>query len=316
MAGRGGSSRRLAIAIDMGGTKILAGLVGPRGKVRAARRDAVVAASRDGLLRQLAAIIQDLRHAVPAGSSVAGLGVAVPGAVAADGTVWAPNLPGWRDVPLARLLERATGLRAIVRDDRLTSLLGEHWLGAARGVRSAAFITIGTGIGVGFMSNGQFWTGAHGVAGSAGWWALGQTRSRRASRIGVLESQVAGPAILTRMRRSRLPGASVRDLVLAARRGIPRAGKVLTETSGLIGLAIANLVSVLDPELIVVGGGVMQGGGLPLAPIRRIVRRYAQPLARAVPIRRSALGSRASFFGAAALVYRSTTMGGKDARVS
>jgi glucokinase len=316
MARRVGAPRRLAIAVDVGGTKILAGLVGPRGEVRTARCEPAAVATRDGLLRQLVSIIQDLRHEVPSDAVLGGLGVAVPGAVRTDGTVWAPNLPGWRHVHLARHLERATGLRAIVRDDRLTSLLGEHWLGAARGVRSAAFVTIGTGVGVGFMADGRFWTGAHGVAGSAGWWALGRTRSRRASSIGVLESQVAGPAILNRMRRSHLPGTGVQDLVLAARRGIPRARALLTEISWLIGLMIANLASVFDPALIVVGGGVMHGGGFPLAPIRQVVRRYAQPLARVVPIRRSALGPRASFFGAAALVYRSTTTGGNDARVS
>jgi len=304
MATTSGGRQVLAMAVDLGGTKLLAGLVGPRGRIVASRVYPVRADNRRAVLAQLATMTRDIGDAVPPGAVIRGLGVAVPGAVRSDGTVWAPNLEGWRRVPLARYLERATGLPTMVRDDRVTSLLGECWLGAAHAVRSAAFITIGTGIGVGFTADGHVWTGTHGVAGSVGWWALDRgPLAAAARRIGALESQVAGPAILRRMRRSGVGGTSARDLVEAARGGHRQATLLLHDIGCLVGLATANLVSLLDPELIIIGGGIAQAGNLLLGPIRAMVRTYAQPLARSVPIRRSALGVRASFFGAAALVH-------------
>ncbi len=300
-----GTGRRIAVAVDVGGTKILAGLVGPRGEVPESRTVPADPLGGEQVLAQVVELVRSLRRAAPAGATITGLGVSVPGAVRADGTVWAPNLPGWRRVSLGAHLTRTTGLRAVVRDDRLTSLLGEVWLGAARNVRSAAFLTIGTGIGLGFMTEGHFWTGAHGAAGSVGWWARGRTdAAAAASRVGALESAVAGPAILRRMRQSRIPGASVQDLVSEARRGNRRAQALIDDTARLIGVTVADVVSMLDPDVVIVGGGVMQPGRFPLAPLRAAIRTYAQPLARQVPIRRSALGARASFLGAAALVHR------------
>jgi len=299
-----GTGRRVAVAVDVGGTKILAGLVGPRGEVHVSRMVPANPLGGERVLRQIVELVLLLRRAAPARATITGLGVAVPGAVRADGTVWAPNLPGWRRVPLGAYLTGATGLRAVVGDDRLTSLVGETWLGAARKVRSAAFLTIGTGIGLGFMMNGHFWTGAHGAAGSVGWWAGRTDGDAAASRVGALESAVAGPAILRRMRQSRIPGASVHDLVSEARRGNRRARALIDDAARLIGVAVADVVSMLDPDVVIVGGGVMQSGRFPLAPLRTAIRTYAQPLARQVPIRRSALGARASFLGAAALVHR------------
>lgn len=306
---------RAVIAADLGGTKILAGLVGPRGNVLAERRVPVTAGG-PVLVRQLVSVVQDLRQSAPPGTAISGIGVAVPGAVRADATVWAPNISGWRNVHLADHLARATGLRATVRDDRLTSLLGEAWLGEARRARSAVFLTIGTGIGVGFLADGRFWTGAHGVSGSVGWWALGGSRPAGASRIGTLEAQVGGPAIRARMRRGRIQGTTAQDLVAAARRNVPGARALLADVGRTIGLLIANLISVLDPEVLVVGGGILQAGGFPLAQVRRVVRAHTQPLARGVRIRRSTLGVRASFLGAAALVYRPAIRGGDDALIS
>lgn len=305
MAAGSRAKRRLVLGLDLGGTKILSGLISRRGDLVRVRRVPLTGRTREAVLVQLAEIVRQARGELPTDAAVEGIGVAVPGAVRADGTVWAPNLPGWDRVPLAAYLSQITGLRVVVQDDRLTSLLGECWLGAAKRVRNAAFITIGTGIGAGIMADGHLWTGAHGVAGSLGWWVVrGTSAGAAARRIGSLEATAAGPAMFRRMKQSGIVGQSAQDLVVAARRGNRRAQHLLEDIAHVIGLAVANLVSLLDPEIVILGGGVASAGRLLLDPIRVTVRRYAQPLTRSVRIRRSTLGTRASLFGSAAIVYR------------
>ena len=228
----------------------------------------------------------------------------MPGAVRADGTVWAPNLKGWTRIPLAEPLSRQTGLRVIVDNDRVTSLLGERWCGAARNARDVAFVIVGTGVGVGVLVGGRPCRGARGVAGSMGWWTVSAGRPvSAAAAIGSLEAAVAGPAIVRRMKRARIKGSTPRDLVIAARRGDARAAAVIADVAERLGRAVADLVSLLDPELVILGGGIAQAGQLLLGPVRAAVRRQAQPFARSVPVVRSALGTRAGFIGAATLVY-------------
>ena len=137
----------------------------------------------------------------------------------------------------------------------------------------------------------------------------------------MLEATVAGPAIFRRMRQSGIEGENAQGLVRAARRGNRRAQHLLDDIAHVVGLAVANLVSLLDPEIVILGGGVANAGRFLLNPIRATVRRYAQPLTRSVRIRRSALGTHASLFGSAAIVYRMQRDhrpdgGGADARIS
>ena len=128
------SSRgRLMMAVDLGGTKILAGLISVDGRLVRELRRPVDAWNRSALLTQLVSVVREIQDHVPARGRLEGVGVAVPGAVRPDGTVWAPNLKEWRRVALADHLTKYTGLRAVVENDRLTSLLGEQWCGAARG---------------------------------------------------------------------------------------------------------------------------------------------------------------------------------------
>jgi glucokinase len=301
---RSSFNRRLALAIDLGGTKVLGGLIAADRRVLWERRYPVDPRGGKAVIGQLTGLIHDIERLIPRGAGLEGVGVAVPGAVRADGTVWAPNLQGWTRVPLAERLSQATGLRVTVENDRITSLLGERWCGAARNIRDAAFVIVGTGLGVGVMVDGRPCRGARGVAGSIGWWTASAGRpASGAARIGSLEAAVAGPAIVRRMKRARISGSTPRDLVIAARRGDARAAAVIADVAERLGRAVADLVSLLDPELVILGGGIAQAGHLLLGPVRAAVRRQAQPLARSVPVVRSALGIRAGFIGAATLVY-------------
>jgi glucokinase len=312
--------KMLVLGLDLGGTKIAAGVVDSSGRLLASVR---IPTPRSGVQRDLAALF-DAAHSAVAGAEVSwtnirAVGVGVPGAFdPATESVWAPNLPGWGKVPLKRLLEKAFARPVFVEGDRNVQALAELWLGgnAARGrVRNLVFITVGTGIGAGMICGGRLITGARGVAGAAGWMAVSADWQPEFERLGCLEALGAGPAAarlageaLRRRSQSllaRLAGGTSQDVTAeivarAARRGDRGARRVLETVGANLGRGVASIVSLLNPEVVVVGGGLAQSGELLLQPLRRAARRWGQPLAsRHVRIVRSRLGERAGVLGAA-----------------
>lgn len=253
--------RGLIAGVDLGGTKIRIGVAERTGRVL---REAVIPTPRRGPAADLGVIVAAIRE-LAAGRRISAVGLGVPGVCDGRGRViWAPNLPGWRHVPAGNTLRRAFGCRVALENDADMAALGESWKGAARGCRDALVLTIGTGIGGALIVNGEVARGAHGVAGAAGWMRIGGRR---------LEDAASGPAL--------------------ARGGVARGAAALGE-------AVASLVSVLDPEVVVLGGGVMDGRrAVILRSVRRAVRRFAQPLAaRRVRIVASPLRNRAGMLGA------------------
>jgi glucokinase len=309
----------LVLGLDLGGTKIAAGAVNSRGKLLSNVRMPTPAA---GVKQDLAALFDAAHAAVNAAripwKSIRAVGVGVPGAYDPQAeTVWAPNLPGWKKVPLKRLLEKALGRPTFVEGDRNVQALAEAWLGtsAKGGVRNLVFLTVGTGIGAGLISEGRLIPGTRGVSGAAGWLVIDAHWRPEYGRIGCLEALGAGPAVaklarqVTRKKSRRLmatlaaaQGGKVTAEVVAAaaRRGDPTARRVLREVGNSLGLGVAGIVSLLNPQVVVLGGGLAGAGELILAPLRRAVRKWGQPLAtRQVRIVPSRLGEDAGILGAA-----------------
>jgi glucokinase len=227
------------------------------------------------------------------------VGVIVPGIfTASTGRAWCPNLWGLDEVPLLARLRDRVRAPVVIDSDRAGYVLGESWLGAARGMRDVAFVAVGTGIGVGVLADGRVLAGAHGIAGAAGWFALTPEWDERYRATGCWEAESAGPAIAER---SGAPDAGA--VIGAARNGDARARAALDHAARFLGMGIANLISLLNPEAIVLGGGVMQGGGdLLLDPIRREALRWAQPIAAGrCRIELTHLGEDAGLLGAARL---------------
>jgi glucokinase len=276
------------LAVDFGGTKTTIARVDEDGRV-SDRQKMPAARSLDASVAQVA----DL-----AGGAGA-VGVIVPGIyTAATGHAWCPNLWGRDEVPLLAALRARIGATVVVDSDRAGYVLGEAWLGAARGLRDVAFVAIGTGIGVGILSGGRVLPGAHGIAGAAGWFALDPAWNEAYGTSGCWEAESAGPAI------ARHAGAAdAAAAAQAARAGDPRARDAIARAARYCAMGVANLVSLLNPEAVVLGGGVMQGAGdLLLDPIRAGVRRWAQPIAAArCRIELTRLGEDAGLLGAARL---------------
>jgi glucokinase len=276
------------LAVDLGGTKTTLARVDEQGTVRD-RRKLPAARTLESSVEQIAG----------AAAGAAAVGLIVPGIyTAATGSAWCPNLWGADEVPLLATLRQVVQAPLAIDSDRAGYVLGEAWLGAARGLRDVVFVAIGTGIGVGILSGGRVVNGAHGIAGAAGWFALDPHWKDAYRQTGCWEAEAAGPAI------ARQYGADdAAEVVRAARQGASRARAAIDAAVRYSAMGIANLISLLNPEAVVLGGGVVQGAGdLLLQPIRSEVLRWAQPIAAArCRIELTHLGEDAGLLGAARL---------------
>lgn len=318
------------LAADLGGTKIAVARVSAGGRVSGYATTPTPAGGRaivDRLAEMLATLLPPAGGERAAGAGVAGareagrrgagrrgaeksgvtlspprVAVSIPGLAYPNGDVWAPNLPGWRRMPLGRLLRRRLRLPVLVESDRNAFIAGEVWRGAARGASDAILLAVGTGIGAGIWSGGRLLRGHAELSGSVGWMALRPDFLPGYRRCGGLESHAAGPALARAAQAEFGLPLTASELAQRARRGDAAARRLLRQAGEELGRAMANLVSILNPQVIVLSGGVAAAGDWLLAPARRELRRWAQPLAaRQVRVRRSTLGPQAALLGAARL---------------
>ena len=189
---------------------------------------------------------------------------------------FAPNLEGWSQVPMAKILKRSFGVPVVVENDVNLAVLGERWRGAARGHDTCAFITVGTGIGAGVMVNGELYHGRHFMAGEIALMCMGpQYVETDFGARGCLETLAGLKSIAARWsqpERVQVDGW-VRALFEAARSGDESARRIVQETATLIGMATANLSIVLDPSLIVLGGALFAQAPELVDEVRRVVSR-------------------------------------------
>ena len=279
---------KTVLAVDLGGTKTAIARVDEHGKVEE-RRTLPAAHSLEESVEQV----------VAATHGVAAAGVIVPGIFSpATGEAWCPNLWGDRQVPLLSALRQRLPVDVVVDSDRAGYVLGEAWLGAARGLQHVVFVALGTGIGVGILSDGRLVRGEGGIAGAAGWFALDSRWNERYAATGCWEAEAAGPGVA---RESGQPDG--RAAVAAARAGDRAALNALARAGTYTGMGVANLISAFNPEAVVLGGGFLVGAAdLVLETIRAEARRWAQPIAASrCRIELTQLGEDAGLLGAARL---------------
>jgi glucokinase len=309
------------IAIDLGGTKLAGAVLDRRGRVLhkcatalGGRQGSAVGALVCRALNQL------LVAARSKGVKVSAVGVCVPGiSHASTGLVWAPNIPGWEAYPLRRELEavlQGKGIRVTLDSDRACYILGETWRGAARGCRNAIFLAVGTGIGAGILVDGRILRGAHDSAGAIGWLALDRPFQAKYVPCGCFEYHASG-AGLAKVARELQPQQSARSGLRTARevfaaneRGDPLAKAVLNQAVEFWGMAVANLVSLFNPEKIIFGGGVFGPARTLLDEIHAEASRWAQPIAmKQVTLQASKLGGNAGLYGAGWLALQAAEEG-------
>lgn len=248
-------------------------------------------------------------------SEVLAIGVGIPGPVVADrGLVISPPLmPGWDNYPIRDQLEQMWRVPVSLNNDAELGALGEWAYGAGRGERHLAYIKVGSGIGAGLLIDGKIFRGATGSAGE-----IGHTTIREDGPLcscgnhGCLETLAGGRAIARQASEAVQSGkrtmmASIdpihkitaRDVADAARRGDLVAQQIMKDAGTYLGIAIASLVNLFNPNIIVVGGGIAQMGDLLLQPVRQVVQqRSLRSSAQAVRIDTAVLGRRSSSMGA------------------
>jgi len=305
-------ARDIVLAVDLGGTKVAAALVDRNGQVLAQNSLTVDASSTLAPVKQIVELTRNLAGGKVFGGRIEAMGVAVPGLVRRDGRVWAPNLPGWKRMALARRLHQALRVPVVVESDRNAAVLGEAWRGAARGKKDVIVLMLGTGIGAGILSGGQLVRGAHELSGCAGWMVVTDQHSPETQGVGQLESLAAGPAIASAATKKlaqgiggllkEIPAEAITayEVAKAARRGDIASIEVYLEAGRLLGFAVANLVSLFDPEIVVIGGGLANASDLFLDALRKAMKERAQPIAaKQVRVVASRLGSKANLLGVA-----------------
>jgi glucokinase len=308
------------IGIDVGGTKIAAARVAPDGAIVERAVVPSPASDPDAIVEAMLAATEAVRA-----PGVTALGISAAGMVEAGTGImrFAPNL-AWRDLDLRVRVGTPIGLPTVVENDNNAAAWGEFRFGAGRAHRYVLFIGVGTGIGGGIIADGGLLRGAHGFAAEVGHIVVqpGGERCGCGNR-GCWETVASGSAItrqaraaVTRHAHSRIaelaggqPGRATGPLVTrAAREGDATATGILAEVGHRLGEGIGGLVNVLDPELVIVGGGVAEAGPLLLDPARSAFRATLEgPDHRPeVPIVAAALGPDAGVIGAAALAIEAT----------
>lgn len=297
------------VGVDVGSRTLRVALTDLQGRVLARHQEPTDSSSGAATLEQIYAGVDEVfRAARRDRSKLYAVGIGAPGMtdVNTGRVIDAVNLPGWVDVPLRQLVEARLGVPVRVDNDANMAALGERWLGSARRTETFVFVALGAGVGAGIMVGGRLHRGHHWYAGEIShmnldyreWAADFGKRGYLESRVGaaaIPEWQHARGLVEDVAGGARDRAQAVVRIIDAARAGDERAAAVIDELAVYLGTAVANIVAVLDPALVVFGGGLSHAGDLLLQPVRRVVSSIV-PNLPALEV--SSLGDDAQLMGA------------------
>ncbi len=286
---------KLFAGIDLGGTKILAGIVNEKGKILAT--DKMKTGADEGYKSVIERIVSCLENAAQKAkipmSEIKGLGIGAPGLIDVQkGMVLvAPNLPGWKNVPLKKFLEKKLPFPVFTDNDVNVGLIGEFAFGAGKGMKNGIGLFIGTGIGGGIIINGEIYTGASGIAGELGHIALDissditckcgirgcfEALASRSTLSKKIENAVHNDKELKKIKNQFQFPPKSRDIKKLYQTENHTILEIIDRECFYIGTAIANYVNVFNPEVVILGGGLMESlGGEMIKPIREYAKRSA-----------------------------------------
>ena len=305
--------KKYVFGIDVGGTAVKLGLFEPEGvlleKWQIPTR---VCNDESGILQDIADAIQaKLNERGIALEAVGGIGMGIPGAVLPDGTVNKCVNLNWGRFQAGAALEQMTGLPVRIGNDANVAALGELFKGSAAGYSSAVMITLGTGVGAGVIQNGKIIPGVFGAAGEIGHFHMvdGETDICGCGKTGCLEQYVSANGIARLGRRyAALAGEKTIlgrngpidsiHVFAAAKAGDAAARQALTHAFDLLGKALAYTAGVIDPEVLVLGGGVSNAGEVLVEGVEQAYRKYCFHASRNTKIILASLGNDAGIYGA------------------
>lgn len=317
------SNQTVYAGIDIGGTNIKYGLVDAKGKVLFREQRPTMADKGADPLMHLVANLSEglLYHAAEEEYDVRWLGVGTPGAVEAKtGKVIgvSPNISGWKGMEIGQILKDRLNLPVLVDNDVNAMALAESKFGAAIGYKSVLCVAVGTGVGGGIILDGRLWRGATHSAGEIGHITINPNGPQcRCGAKGCVEAYCNSQAIIRRaseklsngltpvfeeILEGPLTGLTIKKLFAAARKGDSIAIDVISESAELLAIGIANAVNILNPEIVVIGGGVADGGaGFVEAVATEVRKKAVGPSGTDLRITKATLGNDAGFIGASIL---------------
>jgi glucokinase len=308
-------SAREAIGVDLGGTKMLVGVVDSEQQIHYEGTESSIGLSEDRLVEDLAAELQEAQAARP---NVRAAGLGIPATIDRQRgvAIHAVNLD-ITDVPVRDEVRRRLGLPVFIDNDANVAALAEFLYGAGRGARNVVMLTVGTGIGGGLILNGEVFRGSTGAAAELGHIVIeedGPPCQGNCPNRGCVESLASGTAIATAGKAAAqrdpdsalgkalaggpIVGRTVTELALAGDRP---AREVVAEAGRHLGVALCSLANIFDPDVFVIGGGVSAVGDILLDPAREELRTRALPPQNQTPVRLAELGPEAGMIGAAAM---------------
>ena len=305
------------LGLDIGGTKLAAGVVDRAGKILSFAVESTRA--EEGPERGLERLFGIGRRAIAESgvdsADVVGVGIGAGGPLDTRlGILTAPpHLPGWLEVPLAAQAEHAFGLPVALENDATAAAAGEHRYGAGAGTSHMVYLTISTGVGGGIVIDGRLYRGASGNGGELGHVTVDcdGRLCRGCGRKGCLEAFVSGTSIAERAAEAGMGELTAGEVAAEARDGDPIATRVWNETTEALACGLTSIVNLFEPQLVVLGGGVISGTGEQLlGPVRERVRTDAmRPAAGAARIVQAALGPQVGVVGAAAIAWERAAVG-------
>lgn len=320
-------SKTNVIGIDLGGTKVTGAVFDTKGLI--IKKESALLEKRKGaevgeLIKSL--IDRLMKYLGNETGIVKAIGICVPGiADAKTKRVWAPNIPDWKEYPLQEELEKHVSKYEItvhVASDRTCYILGERWIGQAKGCDNAVFVAVGTGIGLGILLDGNIVHGHGDIVGSIGWMALQSPFKEEYEECGCFETYASGEGIAKQarkilksnaplykessLRHKKFEDITSHDVFFAYMQKDPLAVHVLNKAVELWGMAAANIVSLFNPEKVIWGGGVFGPAQLFIDKIYDEACRWAQPIGiRQTKFEHSLLSGDAGLYGAGYLALKS-----------
>ena len=316
-------SQKLVLGVDLGGTKIATALANAQGEILARGYSPTSAqAGSSAVISTILATIEKILSSNKLDlSRVLGIGIAAAGIIDSDNgkVIFSPNLPGWHEVPLREAVEQRLSIPVYLGNDANLAALGEWRFGLKKKVANLIYITGGTGIGGGIIIDGKLYTGCRGAAGEIGHMTIDINGPRcNCGSTGCWEALASGTALATEAVRQISQGANTSIVALvdgdmskidakviseAAKQGDELAKELISRLGYYLGVGLANVVNIFNPELILIGGGITKMGGLLLKPAIKVVKERAfSTSATSAEIKPALLGDDSGVLGAVAFV--------------
>ena len=306
-------SNNHVLAADVGGTNTRMAVVSENGNIVTLLKKSTHC--KDGMAEMIKFIVSFAEETIEKSKlskeEICGMGIGFPGPLNAEtGTIYnPPNLNGWDNVPLRAILEKELKVPVAIENDANAAALGEWWKGAGSGTDSLFCITLGTGVGGGIILDGKVWHGASSIAGEIGHTTVIRDGIKcTCGNIGCLEAYACSGGILKRVNNALLkerdnslqPLTDLKQVGQMVMQGNEIVLNVIKETGVLLGIAIANIVNLLNPEMIVLFGGVTNLGEHLVIPLKEEVKRRAfKKATESLRIELSQLGDNSGILGAA-----------------